>query len=325
MRQAALVAGLMLLVAVLATASLAVGKTWVPLDAWSAAPDDAERLILVELRLPRTLLGICVGFVLGLSGAVLQGYLRNPLADPGILGVSALAALGAVLSIHLGLAAASPWALPTAAMAGAGAAVLLLVALAGQAGSMVTFVLAGAMLNAFASALTSLVLSLSTDPLAAAEIVSWLMGALTDRSLDDLRFVLPFAAAGTLLLMTTSADLDALTLGDTAARSLGANLSRVRLAIAVGVGAAVGASVAVTGVIGFVGLVVPHMLRPLVGSRPGALLLPAALGGAALTLAADILVRLAPGAQELKLGVAMALIGSPFFLALLLRLRRSLA
>lgn len=324
MRRPTLVAGLALLVVGLAAVSLTVGKTWVPLDAWFAAPDDSRRLILTELRLPRMLLGVCVGFVLGLSGAVLQGYLRNPLADPGFLGVSATAAFGAVLSLHLGLAAGSPWVLPAMAMAGAAAAVLVLVALAGHAGSIITFILAGAMLNAFAGALTSLAISLSGDPLATAEIVNWLMGALTDRSMDDLKFALPFVMAGALLLLTTAPSLDALTLGDAAAGSLGVRLGRLRLVIAVGVGAAVGASVAVTGVIGFVGLVVPHLLRPLVGGQPGALLLPSALGGAALTLAADVLVRLTPGSQELKLGVAMALLGAPFFLALLMRLRRTL-
>lgn len=324
MRQGALLAGLLLLIVALGAASLTVGKTWVPLDAWLAAPEDSRRLILTELRLPRTLLGMIVGFALGLSGAVLQGYLRNPLADPGVLGVSASAALGAVLSLHLGLAAAALWTLPAMAIAGAGGAVLLLVALTGPAGGAITFVLAGAMLNAFAAALTSLAISLSDDPLATSEIVNWLMGALTDRSIDDLRFALPFVATGVLLLLTTGRSLDALTLGDAAAASLGVRLGRLRLAIAAGVGAVVGASVAVTGVIGFVGLVVPHLLRPLAGHRPGALLLPSALGGSALVLAADILVRLAPGAQELKLGIAMALLGAPFFLALLLRLRRTL-
>jgi iron complex transport system permease protein len=323
-RRGPLIAGLVLLVAALAAASLIVGKTWVPLDAWLAPADDGQRLILTELRLPRALLGIVVGFSLGLSGAVLQGYLRNPLADPGLLGVSAAAALGAVLSIHLGIAASGPWTLPTMAMLGAVAAVLLLVALAGEAGSVITFVLAGVMVNAFAGALTSLAISLSDDPFATAEIVTWLMGALTDRSMADLAFALPFVIGGALMLLTTARSLDALTLGEAGAASLGVRLGRLRLVIALGVGAAVGASVAVTGVIGFVGLVVPHLLRPLAGHRPGGLLLPSALGGAALVLAADVLVRLSPGAQELKLGIAMALLGAPFFLALLLRLRRTL-
>lgn len=306
----------------LAVASLAAGKVWIPPAAVFAPADEAQRLILLELRLPRTLLAVMVGAVLGVAGAVLQGYLRNPLADPGVLGVSACAALGAVLSLRLGIAAATPWTLPVLAMAGAGAAILLLMALVGRAGSAITFILAGVMVNAVAGALTSLILSLTDDPYAGAEIVNWLMGALTDRSRDDLVFAAPFMAAGLALLFTTGRSLDALTLGEATARSLGVRLGVLQLVVALGVGAAVGACVAVSGVIGFVGLIVPHLLRPLIGEQPSRLLLPSAVGGAALVLAADIAVRLTPGVQEVKLGVAMALLGAPFFLVILMRVRR---
>ena len=132
-------------------------------------------------------------------------------------------------------------------------------------------------------------------------------------------------AAGAALLLTTGRALDALSLGEPAARSLGVNLARVQWVIVAGLGLAVGASVAVTGVVGFVGLIVPHLIRPLIGERPSALLIPSALGGAALVLAADSLVRLTPGAGEVRLGVAMALIGAPFFFVLMVRLRRTLA
>ncbi len=308
----------------LAAVSIGVGKSWIPPTAFFSPADEAQWLVLTQLRLPRTLLAIIVGASLGIAGAVMQGYLRNPLADPGVLGVSTCAALGAVLSLRLGLTVTTPWTLPVLAMTVATTAVMLLMVMVGRGGSAITFILAGVMVSAVAGALTSLVLSLTDDPYAAAEIINWLMGALTDRSFDDVLFAAPFAAAGMALLLTTGRSLDALTLGEETARSLGVRLGRLQLTIAVGIGAAVGACVAAAGVIGFVGLIVPHLLRPLIGEQPSRLLVPTALAGAALVLAADTAVRLSPGAQELKLGVAMALLGGPFFLALLMRLRRRL-
>ncbi|MBX9700405.1 MAG: iron ABC transporter permease, partial [Acetobacteraceae bacterium] len=201
----------------------------------------------------------------------------------------------------------------------------LLLLLSGSRSSLVTFVLAGAILNIVASAGISLALSLAPSPWAVGEIVDWLMGSLQDRSVDEVRLAAPFILAGAALLLTTGRALDALTLGEAGARSLGISLRRTRWTLAMGVGLATGAAVAVSGVIGFVGLVVPHVLRPLVGARPGALLAPSALGGAVLVLAADILVRVTPAAGEVKLGVAMAALGGPFFLALLLTLRRRIA
>jgi iron complex transport system permease protein len=324
MKRASLMAGLAAAALVLAVLSLAVGKSWVPPAALLGQADETQWLILTELRLPRTLLAAAVGAVLGLSGAVMQGYLRNPLADPGVLGVSGCAAFGAVSSLWLGIAVDAPWTLPLFAMAGAISAVLLLVVLTGRTGSVITFILAGVMVNAVASAATSLILSLTEDPYAGAEIVAWLMGALTDRSLDDLFFALPFMLAGAALMLATGPSLDALTLGEETATSMGVALGRLQWTVALGVGSAVGACVAVTGVIGFVGLVVPHLLRSLLGEQPSLLLVPSALAGAALVLAADIGVRFAPGAQELKLGIVTALLGGPFFLALLMRVRRRL-
>lgn len=313
---------LAVLVVLLFAASLMAGKVWVPLAAWTS--DDTAWWIIFELRLPRAILGIGVGAVLGLSGAVLQGYFRNPLADPGIVGVSSGAALGAVLAIFLGLAS-TPTLLFGFAMAGSAAVMLMLAALVGRSASPIALVLGGTVLTSFAGALTTLILSLAPSPFATSEIVTWLMGALTDRGFDEARPGLPLMAAGAALLLTTGRALDALSLGEPAARSLGINLARVQWVIVAGLGLAVGASVAVTGVVGFVGLIVPHLVRPLVGERPSALLIPSALGGAALVLAADSLVRLTPGAGEVRLGVAMALIGAPFFLVLMVRLRRTLA
>ena len=325
LRRIALYAGLLVLLAVLAGLSLIAGRVWVPLSAWNVASSDPRWAIIADLRVPRTILGMLIGAALGLSGAALQGYTRNPLADPGVLGVSAMAALGAVLTLYYGATLASIWVLPGAAMLGALIGVGLLLLLSGSRSSLVTFVLAGAILNIVASAGISLALSLAPSPWAVGEIVDWLMGSLQDRSVDEVRLAAPFILAGAALLLTTGRALDALTLGEAGARSLGISLTRTRWTLALGVGLATGAAVAVSVVIGFVGLVVPHVLRPLVGARPGALLAPSALGGAVLVLAADILVRVTPAAGEVKLGVAMAALGGPFFLALLLTLRRRIA
>lgn len=320
-----LIGVLSLTVIVLAAVSLSAGKIWVPFCAWLSAAHDPRALIIFELRLPRTVLGIAVGIGLGLSGAALQGYTRNPLADPGVLGVSSMAAFGAVMTLYFGLALTQAWVLPVGAMISAIAGAIILLALSGGASSVLTFVLAGVVLNTVAGAGVALALSLSPDPWAVNEIVNWLMGSLADRSADEVRLALPFIALGCALLMMTARALDALTMGETGARLLGINLSTTRAMLAVGVGLAAGASVAVTGVIGFVGLVTPHLLRPLVGGRPGALLLPSALGGAVVVLAGDIFVRLVPSSSELKLGVAMGALGGPFFLFMLLRMRRSAA
>lgn len=319
-----LYSGLVVLLMVLSGLSLMAGKVWVPFSVWGQPDLDPRWAIVFELRLPRTILGIVVGAALGLCGAALQGYTRNPLADPGVLGVSAMAALGAVLTLYYGVTDHAPWALPVAAISGALIGVVILMLLSGSASSLVTFILAGAILNILSSAGVSLALSLAPNPWAVNEIVDWLMGSLADRSFEEVRMALPFIVAGCALLLTTGRALDALTLGDIGARSLGVSMLRTRWALALGVGLAAGASVAVTGVIGFVGLVTPHLLRPLVGGRPGALLVPSLLGGAVIVLAGDILVRMTPAAGEVKLGVAMAALGAPFFLLLLLRLRRKI-
>lgn len=310
---------LALLVGAAFALSLVAGKTWIPPSSWFSA--DPRAAIMIELRLPRALLGLAIGAVLGLSGAVLQGYLRNPLADPGLVGVSSSAALGAVAAIVFGIAS-SPLIVFGCAMLGAGGSMALLAALTWWRASAVQFILAGTVLASLAGALTAFLISIAPNPYAVAEVIEWLMGALTDRSLDDVRLAAPFMAAGAALLMLTGRSLDALTLGEAAARSLGVRLGRLQVLVVLGTGLAIGASVAVTGVVGFVGLVVPHLLRPWFGHRPSALLLPSALGGAALVLVADSLCRLLPGAGEVRLGVAMALIGAPFFLMLLLGGRR---
>jgi iron complex transport system permease protein len=301
--------------------SLMAGKVWIWPMSWAA--DNADGWIFLELRLPRALLGLCIGAVLGLSGAVLQGYLRNPLADPTVLGVSASAALGGVLAIFLGINLV-PFGLFGYAMIGAGASILLLLAI-GRGGGPIGFILGGMVLSTLTGALTAFVISIAPNPFAASEIINWLMGALTDRLMEDVLTALPFMAIGALLLLTTGRALDALTLGENGAKSLGVDMFRLQWLIVLGVGLSVGASVAVSGVVGFVGLIVPHLIRSFYGEQPSRILLPSALGGAILTLTADSLVRLIPGPGEMRLGIAMAVLGAPFFLLLLLRYRKGAA
>lgn len=313
MNRAGRILALALLVAAAFALSLVAGKQWLP---WGSP---AASAIFVELRLPRAALGLLLGAMLGLSGAVLQGFLRNPLADPGVLGVSSSGALGAVFVIlYVG---ASGLALFAGAMAGALVALLVLMALTWRGADAVAFILAGTVLSSLTGALTAFLIAIAPNPYAVAGVLDWLMGALTDRGLADLARAAPFLVASIVLLAFTGRALDALSLGEAAARSLGIRVDRLQWVVMVGTGVGVGAGVAATGVIGFVGLVVPHLLRPLFGHRPSDLLLPSALGGAAMVLVADSLCRLAPGAAEVRLGVAMALIGAPFFLMLLLRRR----
>ncbi|MBB6506255.1 iron complex transport system permease protein [Sphingomonas endophytica] len=302
--------------------SVAAGKVWVPLDAWTAA--DPRSIIIVELRLPRTILALAVGAALGMSGAAMQGYLRNPLADPGLFGVSSGAAFGAVCSLYFGYAAQT-WLLPGFALFGAAATMAALALIAGRSGSLILFTLAGMILTSITGSLTALALSLAPTPFAASEIMTWLMGALTDRSWNEVVVSVPLIVLGMAVLARTARSLDALTLGEQAARSMGVDPHRLQLAVIVGVALTVAASVAAAGVIGFVGLIVPHLVRPFAGHRPSATLLPAALGGALLLTVADSLVRLAPTVSELRLGIAMSMLGGPFFLYLLISMRRRLA
>ncbi|HXV23307.1 MAG TPA: iron ABC transporter permease [Alphaproteobacteria bacterium] len=310
-------------------ASLAVGRSGLGLVALvqRAHGEDAQTvaLILREIRLPRAILGLLVGSALGLAGAALQGLLRNPLAEPGLIGASGAAALGAVATLYFGLSGLFALALPLGGLAGAFLAVALLYGIAGREGGVLTLILAGIALNSFSAALTALLLNLAPSPYAVQEIVHWLLGSLADRSFDQLWLAAPFILAGAILMLADGRALDALALGEDTAQSLGFHLVAVRWRVIAGVAMTVGAAVSVTGVIGFVGLVVPHLLRPVVGYRPSALLALSALGGAALTLASDIALRLLPSQFELKLGVVTALIGAPFFLYLVLKFRRSVA
>lgn len=307
--------------------SLSAGQVWInPLVI--VFPEkftygEAEKIILMDIRLPRAILGVCVGAILALSGAVLQGLLRNPLAEPGLLGISASASLGAVLAIYTGFNTIFAYALPLSALGGALISVILLQSLVGKSANILTLILSGVALTTLASALTSLTLNLSSNPFASLEIVFWMLGSLTDRSFLHVQLSLPLILMGGILLFTTSRSLNALSLGQDVAQTLGVNIKRTYAFAIMGTAIGVGAATAVSGAIGFIGLVVPHLLRPLVGNRPGDLLPLSALGGAIFLLAADVGVRILMPSKDLKLGVVTALIGAPFFLWLLYSLKRT--
>jgi iron complex transport system permease protein len=315
--------GLGAAVAALALASLFLG--YAPLSAGDVmrglmGEGGTAAIVVQEIRVPRALLAILIGGALGLGGAALQGLMRNPLAEPGVIGVSAAASLGAVGAMYYGLAAAWPYALPVMAMAGAGLATLFLLFVSAR-GGILSLILAGVAVSSLCAALTSVALNLSPNAYASSEIVYWLLGSLRDRGMEDVALAAPFVLVGCAIVLAFGRQLDALALGDDAARSLGVSVPTLSAWIVAGVALAVGASVGVAGAIGFVGLIVPHVLRPWVGHRPSSLLLPSALGGAALLTAADIAVRIVPSPNELMLGVMTAMIGAPFFFWLIFRNR----
>ncbi|MDZ4739567.1 MAG: iron ABC transporter permease [Alphaproteobacteria bacterium] len=281
-------------------------------------------IIMREIRLPRMLLGLLAGAALGMSGAALQGLLRNPLAEPGVMGIASFASLGAVIAIYFGISTSFSLALPILAMSGALIAAALLSLFASRENSVLTLILAGVALANLAAALMALALNLAPNPYALSEIVFWLLGSLKDRSLDDVFLSAPFVALGLALLASSGRALDALTLGEDAAKSLGIEVASISRRVTLGVALAVGASVAVTGAIAFVGLIVPHLCRPFFGHVPSKLLWPSALGGALLVSVADVAVRLVPSGPELMLGVFTSLIGVPFFLWLIFKLRREM-
>jgi iron complex transport system permease protein len=305
----------------LCVVALAALSLWIGRDGGGPSFGFGTSDIFREIRVPRTLVGGLVGGTLGLCGAALQGLMRNPLAEPGILGVSSGAAFGAVVTFYFGLAASGSLLLGAGSVAGALAALGLLYALAGRRVDLVRLILAGVGINALAAALTSLALNFAPSPYAALEILDWMFATLEDRSLAQVWLLLPLAIPGWLLVVAAARGLDALTLGEDTAASLGFRVRRTLWLVIGGAALAVGATVAVCGVVAFVGLVVPHLLRPAVGHRPSRLLLPSFLAGAALTLAADIAIRLMPPGPELKLGVVTALLGAPFFLHMVLSTR----
>ena len=304
-------------------ASLLAGRVWLPptslLDVFTNR-DSLAALIVTEVRLPRSVLALITGAVLGLAGAVLQGFTRNPLAEPGLLGVSSGAALGAVIAIYFGFTALSPIAGPLMGMLGGLAACALTFAL-GRGGT-VALVLAGAAVSGLTAAGIALALNFAPNPFAAYEIMTWLLGTLADKSWNQVLLILPFVAVGGALLALTGRGLDALALGEAQAQSLGINLGRLAALTVAGTALSVGAVTSVTGAIGFIGLVAPHLVRPFVEYSPRRVLLPAALTGAVLLLCSDIAARLVHTSPELRLGVFTSLLGTPFFFWLVVRIRK---
>lgn len=325
-RHPALIPCLVLCILVTAMASLAFGAAAIaPERSLAVLAGHGDRIataIILDLRLPRALIGMAVGGMLGLAGAALQGYLRNPLAEPSVIGASNAAALGAVGAIYFGLAEWHVLMLPALAIGTGLIALVLLFMLAGKSESPLTLILAGIAVSTLAGAGISLALNLSSNPFAAMEITTWLLGSIENRSIDHVWIALPCILVGATLLLIDGRSLDALTLGEDGAQALGVNLRRTRLRLLLGVGIGVGGAVAVSGAIGFVGLIVPHLVRPLTDRSPSAVLLPSMLAGAALLSLADIAVRLIPTHNELKLGVVTAFLGVPVFLVHLMRERR---
>ena len=309
-----------------ATLSLGIGPAHLGsgrvLAALAGQGDPVATTIVWQLRLPRALLALLVGAMLGGAGAALQGYLRNPLADPGVLGTSSTAALGAVLALYYGFAALSPLTLPLFAIVGAFAGLAPLLVLAARSEGPLALILAGVAIATAAGAGISLALNFAPNPFAAVEIMTWLMGGLADRSFLHVWLALPCVAIGLGLILLQRRALDALTLGEEGATALGIDLRRTRTLLLVATAIGVGGSVAVSGAIGFVGLVVPHLVRRFTDGRPSSVLLPSMFGGAALLAAADTLVRMVPTLEEPRLGVVTALIGVPIFLHQLVKARR---
>jgi iron complex transport system permease protein len=327
-RRAGVMAVLVAVVIVLLLISLGVGPVRLSpidvIDALFGGGSDVQQVIVREIRLPRAILAFAIGGMLGLSGAALQGLLRNPLASPSLFGAPQSAAFGAVLVIALGLADVRSWALPVAAIIAAFGSVFALLAIAGRNAGLLILILAGLALSSLAGAATALVMNLSSNPFVVLEIAFWLLGSLEDRSFHHVVLALPFIIAGAVLLLGQRNAFRALSLGEEPAQSLGVDVGRLRLMVISGVALGVGGAVAVSGTIGFIGLVAPHLIRPLIGHDPTRLLVPSALAGSALLLAADIAVRVIPSTSDIKVGVLTSIIGVPFFLYLIMRERRAL-
>jgi iron complex transport system permease protein len=311
---------LLLLIVLAFAVSLLAGRVWLPPHDLLAPHNSLAGLILYDIRLPRTVLALIVGAVLGLSGAVLQGFTRNPLAEPALLGVSSGAALGAVIAIYFGLAMLSPVIGPLLGIVGAIGACALTFAL-GRNGT-VALVLAGAAVSSLTAAGIALALNFAPSPYAAYEIMNWLLGSLADKSWAQVFLVLPFAVVGAAMLALTGRALDALSLGEAQAQSLGVNLTTLAALVVAGTALSVGAITSVVGAIGFIGLVAPHLVRPFVDYAPRRVLLPATLAGALLLLCSDIAARLVHTNPELRLGVFTSLLGTPFFFWLVVRIRK---
>jgi iron complex transport system permease protein len=327
MSEQRLIPYLLLASLVVLIAALTIGPWPMPVgDAFSAllgggAPND--RVVIWEIRLPRAIAAFLVGAALGISGAALQGLLRNPLAEPGVLGVSATSSLAAVGMLYFGIAREFPVLMPLAAIGGAVVATLFICAVAIGTSSSVSLILVGAALSSFAGALMSLLMSTAQDLYSLSDMVDWMMGSVSNRSFDDLLLSGPFVAGGAALLLTQARGLSVLSLGEEAAHGAGLDLKRTRLLVTLGAGLAVGGAVSIAGIIGFVGIVAPHIVRPWVRHDPGRTLIPSALLAGLMLTISDILIRILPTSTELKLGVVAAIFGAPIFAWIAARRRPS--
>lgn len=301
-------------------ASLAIGPVAIPLDELTGGnADPAVASILFDIRLPRTLAAAIAGVALGMSGAAMQGLLRNPLAEPGVMGVSASAATAATAVIYFGVAPMAAWAVPMASLGGALLATAFLTVAGLRTRGIATLILIGIALSAFAGAVMALFVNLAPNPFSLSDLINWTAGSVANRDTDDIALALPFILAGCALLLTVRRSLALLVLGEESAHALGVDLMRVRIAVVVGTGLATGGAVALAGMIGFVGLVAPHMVRGFVGHDSGRTLLPSALAGALLLVVGDMIIRVWPWGNELHLGTLAALVGAPLFLMIALR------
>lgn len=294
-----------------------IGSTWIEPSRIGAAlfggGSAGDNVIVWQIRLPRAFAAFAVGAALGISGAALQGLLRNPLAEPGVLGVSAMSALGATFVLYWGLVFAA-WVVPVAAILGALAATGLIALAAIWTRSVVTLILIGVGLSSFAGAVMALLMNFAPSPFALSDMVNWMLGSVANRSLNDLALSGPFMLAGGLILWLSRRGLSALTLGEDAAASLGVDLQRQRILVVLGAGLATGGAVALAGAIGFVGIIAPHVVRPFVRHDPARVLVPSALLGGLILVLADLVIRTVSTTTELKLGVVAALIGAPAFI-----------
>ncbi|MAM06184.1 MAG: ABC transporter permease [Hyphomonas sp.] len=317
MRDSLLMPALIIASVIALIAACFLGSTALPADRLLSAlfggANAGDRLVVWQIRLPRAIAAYIVGAALGISGAALQGLLRNPLAEPGVLGVSASASLMATFSLYYGIATITPWALPIAAIIGALTATAVITIAALRTQSVVTLILIGVGLSSFAGAAMSLLMNLAPNPFSLSDMINWMLGSVANRSFDEIRLAAPFILAGGLILFVTRRGLSALTLGEEAASGIGLDLRRQRIATVVGAGLATGGAVALAGAIGFVGIVAPHIIRPFVGHDPARSLIPSALLSGLILVVADIFVRLIPTSSELKLGVVATLIGAPAF------------
>lgn len=308
--------------------SLLIGRTDIEIatviKALFGAADEPINIVIQELRLPRVILGIFVGAALGIAGATLQGVLRNPLADPGVIGVSSSAALGAVIAIHLGLQMIWPLFIPIFAMGGAFIAALILLAVSVRESSVLMLILVGIGISSLAMAGVSLVMNLAETPMSIRDMIMWMLGSLENRTMTDLMLAVPFILFGWVMMINVGQGLNALSVGEDTAQTMGINTSTLKLRVVVGSAISVGAAVAACGSIGFVGLVVPHMVRGLITKEPAGIILPSALMGGLLLTLADLATRIPTDGATLQLGVVTSLIGAPAFLFIIYKTRKNM-